>query len=322
MRQFNALLRRPMYVAAVLAVLFIGLSGVLFVSGDGGSSTSASSVQSMPPVPVDGSPEPQPLPPYPDAPSPDSHASPLAIVLYVVMVLLLLALVAAAIRAVRTPPGFVRLAEGMVTGALGIYLAGIAIMLVVLAVGGSKGTQLSFGNVDFGRGQVSVRGTLNTSFSNGTGDDDYERRMARRSFGPHAVITDDGRQGFHAELRDPPAKIWLLAILSALWHVATIGLCLYALRTVLASTLRGDPFGERPVRWMRWLAFGLLLAGPGTAIVSHLTTSGIVHANGGNAYGLEWGIPGTMILGAILVFALSEVWRYGFVLQREVEATI
>lgn len=308
--------RPPRSVFPIVGVLLTLLLGFAVLGPDTGQSTRESCVTA--PVPASG-----PAAAATETCRPVSDPVTVTQVFFWgVAILLLLAIAYAVIRAVRTPPGFVRLAEGLTTWALAVFGFGIVAMLVVLAIG-VEGTEFSAGNVTFSQSSVTVSGKLSSEFgSSGTSSQAYERRLARRSFGPGATITESGDRGFSVQIKDPSTGTLLLAILSALWYFATILGCLYALRTVLASALRGDPFGERPVRWMRWLAFGLLLAGPGGAIVRHLTTAGIVHELGGSAFGLAWNIPGLVILGAILVFALSELWRYANHLQREVEATV
>ncbi len=168
----------------------------------------------------------------------DDPVTATQILFWGVAILLLLAIAYAVIRAVRTPPGFVRLAEGLTTWALAVSGLGLVAMIVILAIG-VKGTEFSAGNVTFSQSSVTVSGKLNSAFgSAGTSSQSYERRLAP-VVRPGATITESGDRRFSVKIKDPSTGTLLLAILSALWYFATFLGCLYALRTVLASALRG-----------------------------------------------------------------------------------
>jgi hypothetical protein len=241
---------------------------------------------------------------------------------YAVIVVLLAAIAGVAVHTIRTPPGFVRLAEALTSGAIALYGGGLIVMVALVLIG-SHGTQFNVGNTGFGSSTITVSGALTAGLASSNGEQSaaLDRRM-RHAFGPDAFVTDDGERGVRAEIRDPSARVVAFAVVAATWRAATVLWCLLALRSVLSSALHGDPFGVAPVRWMRRLAFGLLLAGPGCAVVAHLATQRIVHAIGATGDGLAWNVPMLTVAMSVLVFALAEVWRYGNVLQREVHATI
>ncbi|MEH3053263.1 MAG: DUF2975 domain-containing protein [Patulibacter minatonensis] len=234
--------------------------------------------------------------------------------------LVLVGLACAFVLTVRRPPRALRLAEVLTRLAFFGLLVG-TVLAIGLVLSGSRSSRYSSGAVSFGRDRVIVSGTTRSGYQSSEPTDPHSKATMRRELGPGATMSSGDRE-FSLELEHPSGRVKVLAVLEAVWHLATLLLGLWALGAVLRAGLDGEPFGARAVRALRALALALVLAGPVAKVVAHLTTAAIVRDAGGTGEGITWGVSLMPLFGAVVVLAVAEVWRYGIGLQRESEATV
>jgi hypothetical protein len=123
-------------------------------------------------------------------------------------------------------------------------------------------------------------------------------------------------------IRDASAKQQLIALGRDLIPIVMFAAGLWLLRGVLGSVRRGDPFTERNVRRLRWLAV-LLMAVPVADIVQHYldnrlasTVPNLTHWPNGSSFQLA------SVAAALVVLALTQVFAYGVRLREDVEGTV
>ena len=220
--------------------------------------------------------------------------------------------------------GWIRLTRGIVELVLALIVLGLGSVFVSLVVSPS-GFSYNAGPVAIADGHVQI--TVEPAFESASFGADKGDTVTTRAksyedmFGSGAKPLVNDAVDAEVLVDDAPVGLWLVTLSTfALTWTLALGF-LWSLRSVLVRAEVGQPFSSHSVRSLRLMAFAV---GPGVLLVvlgRFVAGTMAVDAGGGHE-SIAWHVPWYALLAALVLLALSEVWRYGVSLQEDAEATV
>lgn len=123
-------------------------------------------------------------------------------------------------------------------------------------------------------------------------------------------------------IEDPTAKQGLAVLLSAVIPYTLLIFVAGALRRILGTVRRGDPFITANVRRLRWIGFALIIGGPLDQYFSQFFRQVAAGSAGLESSYTTYSLPPTLCIVGIGVLALAHVFAQGVRLREDVEGTI